>query len=59
MVEVYSNTVIGKTVLWSTPNIVLLADHDAITITVPAKVGKRATVAVEDVRLSVLNESFS
>ena len=43
----------------STPKIVLLADHDARTISVPAKGSKRATVAVEDVCLSVPGESFA
>ena len=33
-------------------------DHDARTVTVPAKGGKRATVAFEDVRLALPDESF-
>ena len=36
----------------------LLVDHDACTIFVPAKGAKRARVAVEDVRLALPDDSF-
>lgn len=44
---------------WSTPKLVLAVDSDARTVLVPAKNGKSATVAMEDIRLALPEESFA
>lgn len=59
MVEVYNKTGIGKKGIWSTPKIVLSIDRDARSVVVPGKAGKRANVAIEDIRVAIPHDSFA
>lgn len=58
MIEVYHKTGMNKRGVWSTPKIVLSIDHDARSVTVPGRAGKRSTVALEDIRKSLPEDSF-
>lgn len=59
LIEVYQNTGMNKKGVWSTPKIVLAVDPESRTVTVPGKSGHKVTVAVEDIRLALPEESFA
>lgn len=58
MIEVYHKTGMKKKGVWSTPKIVLSVDHDSRSVTVPGRAGKRSTVALEDIRKALPENSF-
>ena len=59
MVDVFLRTGMSKQGKWSTPKIVLQVDHAARSVVVPSKFGRRSTVAFEDIRLSLAEESLA
>lgn len=59
MIEVYQKTSLDKKGIWSTPKGFLKVDHDARSLIVPGKAGKHVTVAFEDVRKTISEESFA
>lgn len=59
MIEVYQKDNLGKNGTWSSPKIVLTVDNDARNVTIPSKGRKRTTVAFEDIRLALPEDSLA
>ena len=59
MIEVYKSTGMDKKGIWSRPKIVLSIDHEARSVVVPGKAGKRATVSIKDIRMALPEDSFA
>lgn len=59
MIEIYSQTGMNKRGTWSTPKIILSIDHDARSVTIPAKGGKMAIFALEDIILALPVDSLT
>lgn len=59
MVEIFSNTGMGKKTRRSVPKIVLAADHQGLAVLLPAKGCRRGTVTFEEIRLALLEVSLA
>lgn len=58
-VEVYNETEIGNKYIWTTSRTALSIDRDSLSVALPGKAGKRATVTIDDIRLSIPHDSFA
>lgn len=59
MVQVYRTAGMGKRDIWLAPKTILSINHDARSVVIPGKTGKKATVANEDIRLAIPEESLA
>lgn len=59
LVDVYYKTGMKKRGIRSTKKTVFSINHNARSITVPIQSGKRVSVAIEDVRLVLLDDTYA